>query len=138
MVRTPLTNKIGAPLRPTFLTSCEVKTDALNVGAWRYSWMNFLRFELEERPTIIQSVRYAHLAYTSQVDSVFLHNLIGSSIWEYPALFTSEQNKMVSSYVYVTEELFFNKRSSRARQHQKSNEIWQLSAQRYVFPLFFL
>ena len=44
---------------------------------------------------------------------------------------------MASSYVYVTEELFFNKRSRRARQHQKSNEIWQLSIQRYVFLLVF-
>ena len=35
-----------------------------------------------------------------------MHNLIGSSILEYPALFTSEQNKMASCYVYVTEELF--------------------------------
>ena len=32
---------------------------------------------------------------------------------------------------------FFNKRSCRARQHQKSNEIWKLSIQRYVFLLFF-
>ena len=31
----------------------------------------------------------------------------------------------------------FNKRSRRARQHQKSNEIWQLSIQRYVFLLVF-
>ena len=41
---------------------------------------------------------------------------------------------MASSYVYFTEERFFNKRSRRARQHKKSNEIWQLSYnQRYVF-----
>ena len=38
----------------------------------------------------------------------FLRNLIGSSISGYPALFTSEQNKMASSYVYVTEEEFFS------------------------------
>ena len=46
---------------------------------------------------------------------------------------------MASSYVYVTEEeLFFNKRSRRARQHQKSNEIWQSSIRRYVFLLFLI
>ena len=28
---------------------------------------------------------------------------------------------------------FFNKQSRRATQHQKSNEIWQLNIQRYVF-----
>ena len=45
---------------------------------------------------------------------------------------------MVSSYVYVTEkEILLNKRSRRARQHEKNNEIWQLSIQRYVFLLFF-
>ena len=48
--------------------------------------------------------QYPVLASTPQVKSVFLHNLIGSSITEYPALFTSEQNKMASSFVYVTDE----------------------------------
>ena len=32
---------------------------------------------------------------------------------------------------------FFNGRSRRARQHQKSNEIWRLSFQGYLFLLFF-
>lgn len=47
-----------------------------------------------------------HIWYTSQVNSVFffLHNLIGSSIWEYPALFTSKQNKMASCFVPVKKE----------------------------------
>ena len=63
----------------------------------------------------------------------FLRNLIGSSISECPALFTSKQNKMASSYIYVTEEeLFFIKRSHRVRQHQKNNLICQLSVQRHV------
>ena len=43
---------------------------------------------------------------------------------------------MASSYVSVTEELFFNNQSRRSRQHQSSNEIWQLSIQRYVFYNF--
>ena len=44
---------------------------------------------------------------------------------------------MASSFAYITEkELLFNKRSRCARQHQKSNEIWQLSIQRYVFLFF--
>ena len=67
----------------------------------------------------------------------FLGNMIGSPISEYPALFTSEQSIMASSYVYFTEEeLFFNKRSRRARHHQKSNKIWDFSIQRYVFLPF--
>ena len=54
------------------------------------------------------------------------HCMIGSSIWKYPTLFTSEY-KMASSFVYVTkEERFFNKRSHRARQYQNSNKIWHL------------
>ena len=44
---------------------------------------------------------------------------------------------MASSYVYVTEDYFFNKRSRRARQHQKGNEIWQLSIQRCAFLKLF-
>ena len=36
----------------------------------------------------------------------FLRNLIGSSISEYPALFTPVENKMASSYVSVKEEPF--------------------------------
>ena len=46
---------------------------------------------------------------------------------------------MASSFVYVTEELFFffNKQSRRARQHQNSNGIWHLCIQRYVFLLLF-
>ena len=51
-------------------------------------------------------------------EQCFLRNLIGSSIPEYPAPFTSEQNKMASSFVYVTEELYPNKRSRRAIQYQ--------------------
>ena len=42
-------------------------------------------------------------AYTSQVDSVFRANLL-VRLSEYPALFTSEQNKKASSFVSVTEE----------------------------------
>ena len=38
-------------------------------------------------------------------EKCLLHNLIGSSISEYPAIFTSEQNKMASSFVSVTEEV---------------------------------
>ena len=38
-----------------------------------------------------------------------LYNLIGSCISEYPALFTSKQNKMTSSFVSVTEEELFLK-----------------------------
>ena len=37
-----------------------------------------------------------------------MRNLIGSSISEYPTPFTSEQNKMESSHVYVTEEELFS------------------------------
>ena len=45
---------------------------------------------------------------------------------------------MASSFVYVTEEeLFFNKQSHRFRHYHKSNEIWPLSIQRYVFLLLF-
>ena len=66
-----------------------------------------------------------------------MRSLIGSFISEYPALLTSEQNKIASSYVYVMGELLFNKRSPRARQHQTNHKIWQLSIQRYVFFLFF-
>ena len=74
----------------------------------------------------ILAQEYFILAYTVQVDSVFKRNLICSPVSEYPALFTSEQNKMASRFVYVTgEELFFNKRSCRARLNQKSNKIWQ-------------
>ena len=68
---------------------------------------------------------------------MFLRNVIGSSISEYPALFTSKQNKMASSFVYVTEEPFFNKQSRYTRQCQTNNEIWQLSIQRYIFLLLF-
>ena len=52
----------------------------------------------------------------------FLCNLICSSISEYPALLTSEENKMASSFVYVTEEelFFFLINASRpARQYPK-------------------
>ena len=66
----------------------------------------------------------------------FLSSLNGSSISEYSAPFSSEQNNMASSYVYVTEEPFFNKRSRCLRHLQKTKEIWQLSFQRYVFLLF--
>ena len=45
---------------------------------------------------------------------------------------------MASGFVYVKkEQLFFNKRYRRARQHQNSNKIWQLSIQRHVFLLLF-
>ena len=40
------------------------------------------------------------------MNSVVLHDLIGSSISVYPALFTSEQNKMASRFVTVTEGTF--------------------------------
>ena len=67
-----------------------------------------------------------------------MRNLIGSSTSEYPALFTFKQNKMASSLVYVTEDkLLFNKRSRRARQYHKSEEIYQLSIRRYVFHFLF-
>ena len=39
-------------------------------------------------------------------EQCFSQNLIGSSIPEYSALITSEQNKMAYSFVYVTEEHF--------------------------------
>ena len=67
-----------------------------------------------------------------------MSNLIGSPFSEYPALFTSEKNKMALSFLYVKkEERLSNKRSRRARQHQKRNKIWQSSIKRYVFLLFF-
>ena len=67
-----------------------------------------------------------------------MRNLIGSSISEYPALFTSEQNKMATSFVYFTEkEMFFTKPNRRARRYQTCNEIWQLIIERYVFLLHF-
>ena len=36
-----------------------------------------------------------------------MRNLIGSSVSEYPAVFTFRQNKMASHFVSVTEENFF-------------------------------
>ena len=43
---------------------------------------------------------YLQYAYTLQFNTVnFLHNLISSSISEYPALFTSKENKMASIFV---------------------------------------
>ena len=80
---------------------------------------------------------YSPLTYTSQVDSVF------RAIWLVPLsriiLHYSPPSKTRWRPIMFTlrKNFFFNKRSSSARQHQKSNEIWQLSAQRYVFPLFF-
>ena len=85
-----------------------------------------------------RDVRYVYLASTSQVDGVFC------AVWSVPLsrnilhYLPAEQNKMASSFVYVTEEeLFLNKWSRLARQYQKGNEIWQLSIQRYLFLLFF-
>ena len=37
-------------------------------------------------------------------EQCFLHNVVGSSISEYPALFTIQQNKMSSRFVSVTGE----------------------------------
>ena len=70
---------------------------------------------------------------------MFLRNLIDSSISEYPAPFTSEQNKMASSYVYVTEEeLFFNKRSRRARHYQKKQRNFSIKYSKICISFIFL
>ena len=54
----------------------------------------------------------------------FMGGLIGSSISKYPALFTFEQRKMMSSFVFVTEERLFYK-TAMQNKSLKYNDIWQ-------------
>ena len=68
----------------------------------------------------------------------FLRNLTGSPILEYPALFTSMQNKMASLFVKVTEEdLLFKQVKSPCHTIPKKKRNWQYCIQRYVFILLF-
>ena len=58
--------------------------------------------------------------------SFFVAQSDSSFISKYPALFTSDENKMASCFVLVREkEIVLNKRSRRVRQYHKSKEIWQ-------------
>ena len=62
------------------------------------------RLEAEELSPVS---RHQVLAYTLQGNSVFLLNLIGSSISEYPALLTYEEKKMASCFVSFKEKNYF-------------------------------
>ena len=77
------------------------------VGAWCAnpgSKNQYLQIDLGRRRTITavatQGITKNYLVYKW---SPWLKYLIGSSVSKYPVLFTSEQNKMASSFVYVTE-----------------------------------
>ena len=99
--------------------------------AW-LSWLNQIV------KIISRQYRIMYISMYLAGEFCFMRNLIGPSISEYPVLFTSELNKMATSFVYFTEqELFFTKRNRRDRRYQICNEIWQLIIERYVFLLLF-
>ena len=99
-----------------------------------YKW--FYGFQLKKTGAL-ESKRLVYiLAYTSQVNSVFLRSdwflHLGISCTIHPL---AKQDGVPFCFCYGRR--FFNKRSRPAKRFQKRKENWQQITQRYVFLLLF-